>query len=259
MTVIAVLGLGEAGAAIAADLAAAGARVLGWDPARRNPVEGVQAAAADREAVAGADVVLSVNSGGVALEVAQGVADALGDRHLYADLNTASPGVKRAVGEAVSPRGATFADVALMAPVPGRGVRTPALASGPGAPRFADELGRFGMPVDVLGPEPGEAAARKLVRSVFAKGLAAAIGESLAAAEALGCADWAYGDIERTLTEADEAVLQRLIDGSRRHATRRIDEMAAAVAMLEELGVEPRIAAATADWLRSLDRDRVAR
>src|SRR5262245_27277185 len=170
VTVIAVLGLGEAGAAIAADLAAAGARVLGWDPARRDPIEGVQAAAGDREAVAGADVVLSVNSGAVALEVAQGVADALGDRHLYADLNTTSPGVKRAVGEAVSARGATFADVALIAPVPGRGARTPTLASGPGAPRFADELGRFGMPVNVLGPEPGEAAARKLVRSVFAKG-----------------------------------------------------------------------------------------
>ena len=32
-TTVAVLGLGEAGGAIAADLAAGGARVVGWDPA----------------------------------------------------------------------------------------------------------------------------------------------------------------------------------------------------------------------------------
>jgi 3-hydroxyisobutyrate dehydrogenase-like beta-hydroxyacid dehydrogenase len=145
-----------------------------------------------------------------------------------------------------------------MAPVPGRGIRTPALASGPGAAAFAELARGYGMPVEVLGPEAGDAAARKLVRSVFAKGLAAAVGESLAAAEALGCADWAYEDIERTLTGADEELLRRLIEGSRRHAARRVDEMAAAVSMLEELGVEPRVAAAAGEWLRALDRERVA-
>jgi 3-hydroxyisobutyrate dehydrogenase-like beta-hydroxyacid dehydrogenase len=259
MTVIAVLGLGEAGAAIAGDLVAGGARVVGWDPARHDELAGVEAAPGDREAVAGADAVLSLNASGVAVEVARGVADALGERHLFADLNTAAPGVKRAVAEVVGERGASFADVALMAPVPGRGVHTPALASGPGAERFAELLGRYGMPVEVLGDEPGEAAARKLVRSVFAKGLAAAVGESLAAADALGCSDWAYEDVERTLATADEALLERLIEGSRRHAARRVHEMAAAVEMLEELGVEPRIAAAARDWLRSLERERVAR
>ena len=83
------------------------------------------------------------------------------------------------------------------------------------------------------------------------KGLAAAVEESLAAAEALGCADWMHEDIEQTLEGADAGVVGRLLEGSRRHAVRRIEEMAAASAMLDELGVEPRIARAAEAWLRS--------
>jgi hypothetical protein len=74
----------------------------------------------------------------------------------------------------------------------------------------------------------------------------------MAAAERLGCAEALREDFERTLAAADGALLARLLDGSRRHAARRVEEMAAAAAMLEELGVEPRIAAASEAWLRSL-------
>ena len=40
-------------------------------------------------------------------------------------------------------------------------------------------------------------------------------------------------------------LLQRLVDGSRAHAARRVDEMEAAAELLAELGVEPRIATAS--------------
>jgi 3-hydroxyisobutyrate dehydrogenase-like beta-hydroxyacid dehydrogenase len=249
---IAVIGLGEAGSAIARDLRAAGAAVVGFDPAV--PDGGVEPAASAAEAAGGADVVLSVNAASAAGDVARSVAGALGPDAVFADLNTASPGAKRAVAAIVEagPGGARFADVALMAPVAGRGLRTPALVSGPGADRFADVVGRLGMPVTAIGPEAGAAAARKLVRSVFMKGLAAAIGEALEAAEAIGGRDALYADIAATLTGADEALLRRLVEGSAQHAARRAEEMAAARAMLEELGVEPRVAAASEAWLRSL-------
>jgi len=245
---IAVLGLGEAGGAIAADLVAAGARVLGFDPAQPAP-DGVEPAADAPAAVAPAEIVLSVNTLAVALEVAETVAPALPQECLYADLNTAPPALKRAVASAV---GVVFADVALMEPVPDWGVRTPALASGDGADRFASAFERFGMPVTSVGPEPGAAAARKLARSVFMKGQAAAIGEALEAAGRLGCEEWLYRNIETTMAAADARLVRRLVEGNRRHARRRVDEMAAAVAMLEELGVEPRVAAASEARLRTL-------
>jgi 3-hydroxyisobutyrate dehydrogenase-like beta-hydroxyacid dehydrogenase len=246
---IAVLGLGEAGGAIAADLARTGTRVLGFDPVREAP-DGVEAAGDAPTAVEPAEIVLSINSASVALELAETVAPALGADSLYADLNTGAPALKRAVAAAVEP--AAFADVALMEPVPDWGVRTPSLASGAGAVRFAAAFERFGMPVTTVGPEPGAAAARKLARSVFMKGQAAAIGEALEAARRLGCEEWLYKNIESSMTAADGRLLRRLVEGSRRHAGRRVDEMSAAVAMLEELGVEPRVAAASEAWLRSL-------
>ena len=135
---VAVLGLGEAGGRIAADLVTAGCIVRGWDPVRRP--EGVETAVGAREAVNGADVVLSVNAAAVALDVAAGVADALAGDGLYADL-------------------------------------------------------------------------------------AAVIGEPL---------------------------LERLLSGTQAHAARRVDEMNAAAAYLEELGVSPRIASAAADVIEQL-------
>ena len=248
---IAVLGLGEAGAAIAADIARSGNRVIGFDPVQPVP-DGIEPAATAPAAAAAGAVVLSVNSAAVAVEVAEAVAPALEARHLYADLNTSAPAQKRTIAAVIDASGASFADVALMEPVPDWGVRTPALASGDGAERFAAAFEPFGMPVTSVGPEPGAAAARKLARSVFMKGQAAAIGEALEAAGRLGCEDWLYRNIETTMAAADARLVRRLVEGSRQHAGRRVDEMAAAVAMLEELGVEPRVAAASEAWLRSL-------
>ncbi len=251
---VGMIGMGEAGSAIAIDLVSAGASVRGWDPIAATP-DGVEPAGDAAAAAAGADLVLSANSAAAALDAAGTVVPALNDDQVFADLNTAAPALKRELAEVIAPTGALFADVALIGPVPGNGLSTPALVSGPGAERFTALIGPLGMPVTVVGADAGEAAARKLARSVFAKGLAAAIGESLAAAERLGFEEWLYADLVRTLENADAALLQRLIEGSRLHAARRVDEMEAAVGMLEEAGVEPRIASASEAWLRSLARE----
>lgn len=197
--------------------------------------------------------MLSLNSGASALPAAEAAAAAFSPRSLFADLNTTGVALKREIAAAVGSAGASFADVALLAPVPGRGVRTPALVSGDGAAHYAEILGSLGASVDVVGPEPGAAAARKLLRSVFMKGLAASVLESLAAADAAGCADWLRADIAATLGDADESLVDRLVDGSARHALRRIDELAAAAELLRELGIEPHVTEAAAGVLRNLD------
>jgi 3-hydroxyisobutyrate dehydrogenase-like beta-hydroxyacid dehydrogenase len=241
---VALLGLGEAGGRIAVDLAAAGCTVRGWDPAGAR--EGIVSAPSARGAVTGADVVLSVNSAAVALDAAQSVAADLGADALFADLNTSSPALKRQLATAVP---ALFADVALMGSVPSSGLRTPALASGAGADRFAELFRPLGMPVEVVGETPGDAAGLKLLRSVFLKGVAAAAIESLEAARVSGDEERIRADIASVI---GERLLERLLSGSRVHAARRVDEMRAAAAYLEELGVDPRVASAAAEWLEQL-------
>jgi 3-hydroxyisobutyrate dehydrogenase-like beta-hydroxyacid dehydrogenase len=252
---VALLGLGEAGSAIAGDLVAAGAVVRGFDPVAAPALAGVELADDAGAAAAGSDLVLSVNAASAAVAVASSATGGLRAGQVYADLNSAGAALKRAVADVVAPTGAAFADVALMAPVPGRGLRTPALVSGPGAGAFAEQLGALGMPIEVLGEEPGQAAARKLLRSVFMKGLAAASIESLRAARQAGCEPWLHDEVAAVLTNADEALLDRLIDGSQRHAARRVSEMRDARELLEELGIEPRVTAAAEGWLTQLERE----
>lgn len=248
---IAVLGLGEAGGAVAGDLAAAGVRVRGYDPKVPAP-PGVVDTGSEAEAVAGSDLVLSVNSASVAEEALRAGLAGTSPGCLWADLNTASPAVKRRLGEVAVDAGVPFADVSLMAAVPGKGLRTPMLVSGTGAAPYAELLRLLGAKVDVLEGPAGLAAERKLLRSVFYKGLAAAVVEALDAARAAGCEDWLRENIADELTRSDAATLDRLTDGSRRHAVRRIVEMQAAADMLGDLDVPPLIATASRDVLRRL-------
>jgi 3-hydroxyisobutyrate dehydrogenase-like beta-hydroxyacid dehydrogenase len=238
---VAVLGLGEAGSRLASDLAAAGADVRGYDPVNGGAAEDV---------VAGSDVVLSVNSARVAVEAAESARAALRSGAVYADLNTAAPAIKRAVAEVVG--GERFADVALLGPVPARGLATPALASGGGAQAFADAFEPLGMPVDVVSARAGDAATLKLLRSVFMKGLAASAIESVRAADVAGHAEWLRQEIAAVI---GRPLLDRLLVGSQAHAIRRVDEMEAARDLLLELGVEPRIAEASAELLGGLARE----
>jgi len=104
----------------------------------------------------------------------------------------------------------------------------------------------------VLPGPAGAAATRKLLRSVFYKGMAAAVVEALRAAQAAGQADWLREHIAAELAAADEATARRLEQGSYLHARRRAHEMAAASELLGELGVPPRVARASQEWLEDL-------
>lgn len=256
---IAVLGLGEAGGALARDLAAAGAAVRGYDPAvpASSVAEGLIGTGSEAGAADGADLVLSVNSASAAAGALEAGLDGMRKGAVWADLNTTSPGTKRRLAEIAAAREVPFADVAIMAPVPGRGLRVPMLVTGSpagAAETVASILNPLGAAVGVMAGEAGLAAERKLLRSVFFKGMSAAVIEALRAARAAGCEDWLRKVIVDDLTAADGSTVDRLVTGSYRHALRRTAEMAAAAEMLGELGVRTDIADAARDQLAHLSR-----
>jgi 3-hydroxyisobutyrate dehydrogenase-like beta-hydroxyacid dehydrogenase len=229
--------------------------VRAYDPNVAAP-DGVAARTDEADTVRDADLVLSVNSSHDAMTALVNALPALRDGTIWAELNTASPGLKADLVEKLATRDVPVVDVALMAPVPGRGLRTPMLVSGEGSTRYAEILAGLAASVTIQPGAAGEAISRKLLRSVFYKGVAAAVVEALAAAEAAGCADWLRDNIRAELAAADEQTINRLIYGTHRHAKRRADEMTAAADQVTELGVPSRIAAAARDQLIELrDRD----
>ena len=251
VTRVCVFGLGEAGSVIAGDLASLpDVEVQGYDPAEVGTPAGVVRHDRPDAAVAGADLVLGVTAAADARAALVQALDAIPRGAIYADLATAPAGLERSLAATAAGAGVGFTDVALMAPVHGTGLRTPALASGPAARAFVATMGPLGMPVEHAGDEPGMAATRKLLRSIVVKGLTALVVETMQAAEAAGLAAETWDNVVGQIAAADEELVRRLVAGTGRHASRRVNEMEAAAELLAELGVEPLMASATAARLR---------
>ncbi len=252
---VAVLGLGEAGGRIAADLVAAGARVRGFDPVAAAPA-GVEQAGSDEAACRGAGLVISLVTAAESEGALRQALPGMEPGACFADANTAAARQKAHLAGLAEAAGTPFADIAIMAPILARGLGTPMLASGSAAATVAGLLNGWGAGAEVLDGPPGAAATRKLLRSVFYKGMAAAVVEALRAAEAAGQDGWLRGHIAAELAAADEAMAARLEQGSYQHAARRVHEMAAAAELVEELGLPPRVTRAAQEQLAELASQR---
>ena len=252
---IGVFGLGEAGSRFAGDLAAAGQTVVGYDPANVAWPPGVHRAATAADAVGSADLVLALTAASDALTALRQAVTSIRPGTVYADLATGSARMKQELAAVAREHKLLFVDVALMAVVPGNGLRTPALASGEGADRYVQIMSTFGVDITSVGPEAGDAATRKLLRSVFMKGLAAVVIEAMRAGEAAGQADWLWSNIVDEITDAGAPLLSRLVRGTGPHAQRRLHEMEASAALLEELGVDPLMTRSTVESLKRVIRD----
>ena len=247
---VAVFGLGEAGSLIAGDLVSAGVEVHGYDPEVVPTPIGLQRHDEPSSTVVGADLTLAITAAEDARRAIDQAFGLIDPDSVYADLATASPTLESELAMKAAERGVAFADVVLMAPVPGRGLSTPALASGTGADRFASLLNPLGANVTVIGEQAGLASGRKLLRSVVTKGLAALLVEVGEAGDAHGDGEWVRDHVEGFLTALDREVIERLISGTRRHARRRLTEMETVAEFLTDLGVEPHMARATTRRLR---------
>jgi len=247
-----VLGLGEAGSIYARGLAERGADVVAFDPKVHDAPAGVTRLPSIGDAVGAADLVLSIVGASAAGPVAGEALDRMPDTAVFVDFNTGAPAHKRELAARATAAGIRFADVAVMAPVPRAGIGTELLVSGDGASAAAAALDGLGLPIRVVGDEPGDAAGLKLVRSVFMKGLAALVFETLAAADGIGATAEARSQIAGELGPDGDALVQRLLDGTRQHAERREHEMLDTRAFLGELGTPAWMTEGTLAWLRSL-------
>jgi 3-hydroxyisobutyrate dehydrogenase-like beta-hydroxyacid dehydrogenase len=249
---VAVLGLGEAGSIYAADLAARGAVVRGTDPHVSEAPAGVMLAPDIADAVADADVVLSLVRARAAASVIDEALEAMGPSSIFVDMNTCGPEYERALAAKAAAKDVAFVDAAIMAPVLRSRLQTPLLLSGTGAARLQPLLEELGVAATDVGDEAGVAASLKLLRSVFMKGLAALIFESATAARTLDAEDWILDQISTELGDSGPDLVQRLLDGTPLHAVRREAEMRDVRAFLESIDAPHPMTDGTIQWLHAM-------
>jgi 3-hydroxyisobutyrate dehydrogenase len=259
------IGFGEAGFTIGSGLRAAGvdrlcAYDIATDTADRGPLIRARAQQAGAELVASpsalaanADVILSTVTCSSALEASRQHASHLAHGHLYADLNSVSPEVKRQIAAVIAATGARFVESAVMAPVGPYGHRVPMLLGGPGAAAFIEAMRPFDMRLQLLaGAEVGTAAAVKMCRSVVVKGLEALLTECVLGASEYGATEHVFASLQESYPGIDwkklaDYNINRLVV----HGERRAREMEEVAETLREKGVDPIMAEATArrqDW-----------
>jgi 3-hydroxyisobutyrate dehydrogenase-like beta-hydroxyacid dehydrogenase len=253
MTACTVIGLGEAGATYAAALVDAGHSVTGFDPVAPSTPRGVTRAATAAAACAGADIVLVFTGAAAARSVAQECLPVLSAGSCYADFTSSSPHVMQELGQL--PGTALFADVAILGPVPTQGVKTPLMVSGPGSRAVVELLSPLGADVEIADGEPGAAMAHKLLRSVLMKGMASIVVEAVAAGRAAGLEDWIRAQIARQLAGDGQAVIDRFLTGTAKHAVRRSKEMQDTASYLSDLGVPAEMTAASAAALTRMAQE----
>lgn len=230
---IAVIGPGDAGSLLARDLATAGAEVIGFDLSPL-PDSSTRVAETMDEAVAGANIVLSLNSSSAALRAAERVSALLPEGAIYADLNTATPALKRKLAEKFAPD--AFVDVAVMSPLSATDEQSVFAVAGPAAQTFIDRLAPLGLTLELVSAVVGQAAARNLTRSMLSKVLAGAVIDYMWAAEAMGLEDWAHDEMLRAFDAMTRDTATGYLEETVKNAKRREIEMLDIVEMLEDAG-----------------------
>ena len=191
------------------------------------------------------DILLSAVVPAEAVSVAKNVGG--GFEGVYVDLNNVSPGT---VKEAFShiPNGKTV-DGAIMGGIK-NGLETPIIASGVHAETFA-ELNQYGMNIEVIGPEVGQASGLKMLRSAYTKGVSALLFEAFYAAYQMGVDETLLRYL--TLSEGSHfpASSNSRLTSSAYHSRRRAQEMDEVVKFLTEYE-DPLITRATCEFFHTL-------
>jgi 3-hydroxyisobutyrate dehydrogenase-like beta-hydroxyacid dehydrogenase len=257
MSRVALIGLGEVGRVFAEDLPVGGITdLVAWDIAFDEPTSkashnardlAIAKAADARDAVSTAELVISAVTPAQCVDVAEAVSLAISNGAWFFDLNSASPGHKRASADIMDGHGGRYLEVALMSPIGPRRLNSPFLLGGPHAQHFAAIATSYGLTdATAFSDTVGRAAAVKLSRSVIVKGLEAIFTESMLTARHYGVEAEVLDSLSNILPEADwDALAAYFISRSMVHGVRRSEEMVEAAATVADADVEPLMARAT--------------
>lgn len=268
---IGVIGFGEVGSTFSNALAERGARILVYDSLFEQDAGKRDLASRIRhdrielttlqEVLSHSEMILSIITTEVAEAVAKQIAEQLQPRQLYVDLNSTSPAVKKRICCIIEAAGADFVEGAILGAVGATGAGTCILIAGEKGEEVARLLKNLGLNTSFYSVEVGTASTFKMLRSIFSKGLEALMLELMIAGKRAGVSDELWTDVTEFLIENPFDVVAA--NWIRTHALayeRRYHEMVQVVQTIQDLDIEPIMAAATTAFFKrslSLDFDQV--
>jgi len=256
---VALIGYGEVGQTLAADVAAAGIRdISAWDglfplatsaPSRAALAAGhVRVSQSMADALQDRAVVICAVTAANCIPAAREAAASLPPGTFYFDLNSVAPATKRAAAAAIEAAGGRYVEAAVMSPIGPKRIASPMLIGGAHSRAFepiARALGFTGL--HLFDAHVGRASAAKMCRSVMIKGLEALLAEGLIAARHHGVEATVLQSLHDLLPAADwQRIANYMIGRSQLHGLRRAEEMREAALAVSEAGVEPLMSLACA-------------
>lgn len=254
------VGFGEAGFEIAKGLRSEGvSRMVLYDSVRTELLEkraaeaGVEVMPGLQELAERSDMILSVVPPGISVEVSRKLLTHLNPGRFYLDLTSSPPEDMKSVASMVAASGAHFVDGAMMGALPVHGHKVLIYVAGNQAETVACRLNAIGMNVKVVGREPGQASAVKLILSVATKGFGSILVEMLLASHSFGVDEPVLEALEQFYAKGLRAYIDRNVGSSAIYAGRRVVEMEASAKLLKSIGIDPIMTAATVTRLKWLD------
>lgn len=255
-TTIGLVAPGEMGAAVAAAVTAADARVV-WashgrseDTRRRAAGAGLEDVGDLADLVAASDVLLSICPPHAAAEVAEEVA-AHGFRGCYLDANAVAPDTARTIDATVARGGAAFVDGGIVGGPPRAAGTTRLYLAGDDARDVAALFGGGPLEAVVLAGDVPSASALKMAFAGWTKGSAALLLAVRALAAAEGVEDDLLAEWSRSLPDLTGRSDRAAASGARK-GWRWIGEMDEIAASMEAAGLPGAFHAAAAEVYRRL-------
>ncbi|HVV93662.1 MAG TPA: DUF1932 domain-containing protein [Hyphomicrobiales bacterium] len=260
---IGIIGFGEVGSIFARDLAAEGvAAIRAFDIAfgdaksraaqnRAAAGPAISGAESAAQAVHGQPIVIAAVTAGSALAAAQSAAPHLAKDALYLDVNSVSPGAKQEIATAIEGAGGRFVEAAVMTSVPPKGLASPMLLGGRHAAAFMEAVAGLGMDLTPFSEKIGAASSVKMSRSIMIKGMEALCVECLLTARQYGVEKEVLASLTDTLVTDWRKTVRYMIGRALKHGRRRAEEVREVARTVEEAGLDPFMARATAlrqDW-----------
>ncbi|MGZ7048143.1 MAG: NAD(P)-binding domain-containing protein, partial [Methanobacterium sp.] len=198
------IGFGEVGSTLASGLLNEGIEVSTCIQDRSSKTQKIaeemdlNLCKSNKELAEASDILISAVNPPSAIKIAQYVGEYVSG--IYVDINNVSPKTVKKTLSFI--KNGKVVDASIIGAVR-KGLNVPIITSGPYADQFA-ELNNYGMNIEVIGTEIGQASAIKILRSSFTKGISALLFETLYSAYQMGIDQEVLKYISKTECEGFE-------------------------------------------------------